>query len=769
MKRPLFWASLCVVAGISCALLMSLTMTVGIGALVLLFSAVSAILRRLPAKSIIIACLFFAGVLYGRLFLVRENAWEERFAGETEVSAVVTEVREKWFAAKPCDEYSGFAVLVYCKENVPEYGDYVILKEPFAEIEGPSNEGEFDARAYYRGIGVLLIAGGYEPTGESTGGIKTAIARFRKKTVDLLERIFPEETQGIAAGILCGVRDVMDGDVYERYRDLGIAHVLAVSGMHVAALGGAAVWLFRKFLRTAYARLAASVLLLMYGVIAGFPISCVRAVLYFLFVSLGLCLKRTADRRTAVAFLAALVMLKNPAVLFQTGFVLSFACAFAILLIAEGREDINRILVRLAEDSKKEVVSKAAKGKFIAEALKFSLMLQFLLLPVQVGTFYRVTTVGFLLNAVIVPLLTMIFLSIVAGVAIAGASVTAGRFAAGPAHFGLSFINRLTVMCQKLPGTVLVLGKPTLLRYMFFAVVAASAAYLVYRRRRAAYVLMALGFLCFLPVHSTECRIVNLAVGQGDCCVILKGGCCIVIDCGSSSRKDVGEKILQPFLTYHGYSAPDVVFITHTDADHCNGIADLLVKEWRRTAVYVSPYEENSEFALKLSDAAGREPARIVRGGEALTVPCGVFAGELRFDILWPAEGIHDEDRNSTNLIIHMEDRYGEAVFTADADAGTLESILGKYPALLHACEYLKVAHHGSVYSVSSAFYESVSPEVAVVSVGKNTYGHPAEEVLTGLADAGAEVFVTLTDGQVSSVMKRRGLRVSTFFEGRGK
>ena len=706
--------------------------------------------------------------MYGRLFLVRENEWKARITSEAVVSAVVTEVREKWFAAKPVDEASDFAVLVYCKEAPPEYGEYVKLKGPFTEIEGPSNEGEWDASSYYRGIGVLLSAESYEHTGECCGGIKTAIAKLRRKMVDTLGKLFPEETSGIAAGILCGVRDEIDVDVYARYRDLGVAHVLAVSGMHVAALGGAAVWLFGRFLRKAYARLTASVLLLLYGVIAGFPVSCVRAVLYFLFVSLGLCFRRTSDRRTSVAFLMALVMLNSPSVIFQTGFVLSFACAFAILVIAEGREDFNRLLCRLAKDPKKKVVGKAAKGNFLAEVLRFSLMLQFLLMPVQVSIFYRITTVGFIINAIIVPLITIIFLSIVAGVSFAAVSCRVGRFAAGPAHFGLSFINRLTEWCQKLPGTVLVLGKPAMLRFGFYIVVAVATAYLAYRRSKAAYALMALGFLCFLPIHSTECRIVNLSVGQGDCCVILKGECCIVIDCGSTSRKDVGEKVLKPFLTYHGYNAPDVVFVTHTDADHCNGIAELLTKEWKKTIVYISPYEADSEFAMKLEEA-GREPLRTVRAGEALTVPCGFFSGELRFDVLWPADGILEEDRNETNLILHMEDRYGEAVFAADADAATLEETMKRYPALLRACEYLKVAHHGSVYSLSDEFFVSAAPEVAVVSVGKNNYGHPSEKVLAGLAGSGAEVYVTLEDGQVTTELGKSAVNVSCFFDSRGK
>ena len=770
MKRPLFWASLSVVAGILAELFFlspedsskvyKAVITTGVGSaavIAIVFIIVNAVapacnktLRRIPMYIAIMFLAFLAGVSYGRFFVVREGKFRARVSEEKQVTGIVREVRSGWFAAEVNGIVEGgflssFRVVAFCEEAPPECGDYVCLFGPFSEIEGPRNEGEWDAATYYRGLGIVLRANHYEKLSKRAEGLFYTTARLRSRMLRTVELLYPEETRGIAAGILCGDRDDIDEEVYKRYRDLGIAHILAVSGMHVAALGGAVLWLFGRMFRKSYARLFASGFLLLYGVFTGFPVSCVRAVLFFLFVTFGSLFHRTVDRRTAVAFLMLLLLLRRPCVCFQTGFLLSFACAFAIILITEvlpSWKTENRIL----------------------RGAVFALSLQFLLLPIQITLFYRVSTVGFLLNAIVVPLLFAVFLSLFFGALAAQIWMQIGRFVSGTAHFGLAAINRLTAVVAEIPGTVAILGRATWVRFLWYGILAVCVFFLLRKKRKIAFLLMAAGFVCFLPIHSADCRIVNLSVGQGDCCVILKGSRCFVIDCGSTTKKDVGEKILEPFLAYHGYSKPDAIFVTHTDADHVNGLSELLLDEWKDTPVFVTEYEEDSDFLQEML-ASGCGNLRVVSYNDTFSVSCGMFCGELRFTVLWPIPGLASEDRNHCNLLLYMEDRHGEAVFTADADTSVLSQVLEIHSARIRRSDYLKVAHHGSVYSKADAFYEEVKSAVAVVSVGKNSYGHPHPTVLSALASAGAKVFVTAECGQVTTILAKRGIKVQTFLK----
>jgi len=615
----------------------------------------------------------------------------------------------------------------------------------------------------------LTAAYEYIPEGTRDTGIRVFAADLRRKTGELIQELYPEESAVFVRSILCGDRDGLDREVYAEYRDLGIAHILAVSGMHVAALGGALLLVFGLFLRRAHARLAASAVLLLYGVLTGFPISCVRAVLFFVFVSLGTAFRRTTDRLTAITFLAALITARSPTVWLQTGFILSFACAYAIWFLQEGRVAVWRLL-RSGKKSDSGTEGRESPGR-IRKALRYSVFLQLLLLPLQAALFFRVSPPSAIVNAVVIPLFGTAFVFMASGVLLGAVWIPLGRFVSGTAHWVLVTVKLTARFLREVPGTVLVTGRPGWIQYMAYVLLCVLVGYLALRRRRGACLLAAFGFVCFLPIRSGDMRIANLSVGQGDCSVIQKGGTCLVIDCGSTSRKGVGRAVLKPYLEYHGCAKPDAVWITHTDADHVNGIGELLTDEWRDVPVYCPPQETESEFCQTLR-AAGCSNIRALSAGQRLTISCGPGQGKITVTALWPDDGPafaaeEQTDRNRNGLVLHVADQYAEAVFAADADAEVLLSVLERYGELVRGCDYLKVAHHGSAHSLCPQWYAALSARVAVISVGRNTYGHPSKSVVEALESEGSEVYITRERGQVTTVASRRGCVTACFSDDR--
>ena len=762
MKRPLFWASLCAVAGIVSGLFLQSVKTMTAGFLLAGVVALSHVLHTFPTITVCLPVCFLLGASYGTLYAQAETRYADAMLDKKEIEASGGEVREAWFIAYPEGLSGRFGVLAYCGNDIPSADAVVVLQGPFVKIEGPANDGEWNAAAYYRSLGVTVAASGYRIVGRGESGIREKIAGFRARIKERIALLFPESLQGIVSGILCGDRDAMEPSEEERFRELGMAHILAVSGMHVAALGGALYYLFSRFQRKSYARLTTSAGLLVYGWVTGFPPSCVRAVLCYLFVSFGIVVRRTADRITSVTFVMAVMLIRRPTLCLQSGFLLSFVCAYAILLLMRMETYREKSLCGREPDSFKDRLLKK-----VGKAFRFTIFLQFLLMPAQIALFHKISPYGFVLNAAFVPMISIIFVSAAAGILASGIALSVGKFISGPAYFGLRMLHGMSLRVRKLPFAVVVTGFPRWYSLVFYTATALLVLLLVLKKSRLSTVIAAAAFLCFIPIHSGALKIANLSVGQGDCCVIMKGPACIVIDCGSTSRSKVGERVLQPFLEYHGYDEPSAVFVTHTDADHVNGLNALLSEKWESAELVFPITEADSDFVSEIPVRSER--IHTVAGGDTLKVPCGFLSDALEITVLWPCGETGSENRNDGNLVLRLSDRYGEAVFAADSDAEILECLAERYGSATLRAGYLKVAHHGSVHSLSEEFYEAVHPEVSVISCGRNNYGHPSPLVAEALRRTGAGVYITQTSGQVTVSFTRGGIFVTSYLSGEGK
>lgn len=761
MKRPLMWASLGTFAG-SLAMLFGTRAVVGaVIALSLVAAAILLSFRRIPLSSMVIPTSVLLGTVMCMLFLRAERTCSEALFAMQRIPCTVTDVSENSFTAVPrLEGYSRFRILVFVRETAPQIGDAVIVSGPVTDFPSPENEGEWDSSAYYRAVGYIGRASSYEPAGKTKMTLRLTIAKLRARLSEQIDRLYPNQTAAMVKAVLYCEKSELDEEVSQRYRNLGIAHILAVSGLHITVFGGFLAWLFRSFLRRPLAETAAAFVLLGYGALTGFPISCARAIIMFLLYAIGRALGRTPDRITNVTVTMALFVLCRPVIVLQQGFVLSFGCAYIILWMSAENE-----AKKLKEGEQKD--RNEGKFKRFTDAFRYGVKLQFLLLPIQVSLFYMTSPYAPLLNLCVIPMMGILLPGAAASLGASLIIFAVGRFLAGFSYYGFSIIDISSKLVRVLPYSVIVTGKPKVLNYvMYFAL-----AGIIFRMRkkhvRIATVLAMLVFLCFLPIRTKDMRICNLSVGQGDCCVIMRGGACIVIDCGSSSKKTVGSKILVPFLHYHGFDKPDLIVVSHIDEDHVNGIEELLKGDWGDVATLL-PCTETAEEYRALSNV------RFIGTGDSVRVRCGLLSGDsIKVEALHPSLGttdsddyyVSDNDRNDNSLVVTVSDGQYLALFTGDCGSEPLAKIASVYEAMLQQCDYLKVAHHGSVHSAEETFYETIRPAVATISVGVNSYGHPSPVVITMAEKAGAHVYTTLDCGQITTRFGRDGISVSVFLD----
>jgi competence protein ComEC len=246
-------------------------------------------------------------------------------------------------------------------------------------------------------------------------------------------------------------------------------------------------------------------------------------------------------------------------------------------------------------------------------------------------------------------------------------------------------------------------------------------------------------YLVYLAKDFRMTKVVFLNVGQGDAILISQGKNQLLIDGGRGGATLLSH--LGRYVPFWDHTI-EVVIATHPDSDHIGGLADLFRKY--RVDMFISTAAESASDAYaSLKTVVARSPGtrRIVEKKDMLiSFPRG---GKLEF--LFPEDGNSVTAGESNEGSIVSRFSYGDTSFLLTGDLPHEESFFPEVPET----DVLKLAHHGSKYSSSETFLARVHPREAVVSVGKNMYGHPAEETLTRVRSVGARLRRTDTDGDI--------------------
>ncbi len=241
-------------------------------------------------------------------------------------------------------------------------------------------------------------------------------------------------------------------------------------------------------------------------------------------------------------------------------------------------------------------------------------------------------------------------------------------------------------------------------------------------------------------LSDAEVAIHIIDVGQGDAAFIENGDHDILIDAGPGDSAPA----LLSYLDRLGVTEIEYAFFSHPHEDHIGG-ADDVINRYKVENVVMPDYYENTACYRKLMEAIDFEGCEHIYtcSGDSFVV------GDISVEILSPGKGYKPDDANGVSLMMKVS--YGEidAMFTGDAETGNEEFILRNSPDKLD-CEILKVGHHGSSTSTSEEFFNAVSPEVAVISVGEdNSYGHPHVETLALLNSYLDEIHRTDREGDI--------------------
>lgn len=596
------------------------------------------------------------------------------------------------------------------EEESLKIGQQIILEGTFSHFATATNPGEFDVQRYYaaKGIGGRVRQSQILAVGEKYSFLREKLYGFRQVLHDRLAEVFPAKEASVMQTLLLGEKEELDAEVKELYQKNGIAHILSISGLHITLLGMGVYRLLKRLgLPVRAAAVGGAMLLLIYGVMVGMSVSASRAIGMYLLQMLGIFVGRTYDMLTGLGLMALLLVLQEPERLCDVSFLMSFGavlgiCILTPMLSGDGRErdadaelEVKGISAwlrtvadilgdsayernkyregwrKVAYEGIQRIVS-AVKGGFAA-----SVGVILFTLPVQLWFFYEIPVYSVLLNLLVLPFMSVVvaggILSLIPGLGLVGTvdclilwwyEWICGRFA-------------------QLPGAIWCVGRPEVWQivcyYVGILLLVFGREYVEAWNRRGTYgeknvpgdrlhfartphliaVVMILGLLIGLLTGNFDCgsRVTFLDVGQGDGIVVETGQGAYLFDCGSTSRKNIGEYVLKPYLKSRGTRSLRGVFVSHPDEDHMNGVIELLENgaDWGIVVEQlflpaIAEEKRTESFAALLAAAEAAEvPVSYIKCGDEIR------DSQLRLLCLHPEENTTLADANAYSECFYVE------------------------------------------------------------------------------------------------------------------
>ena len=597
-----------------------------------------------------------------------------------------------------------------------------------------SNPGTFDYRRYLKSIGIrcIITAENIENV-KKAGGIAALLKSAKCRTADIFESALGDDS-AVVMGLLFGETSGIDEDIIETFRRGGTAHVLAVSGLHLGLLYSF-LCRFKRKKRSIPADIAIVLALSAYTALAGFTASVVRACLMIFIHIAGNHLNRRYDLISSTCVSMIIILAVNPMQIYSAGFQMSF---LAVITLG--------IMIPL--------IQKKIKGILLP-----MIAVQTGMVPYTMYVFNYVSLTSVISN------IPVYFIA--AAMIPAGISVIAFCWLpviAKPAAMITGLFVKLLLWCNDFTymGGVFTfdVASPSVIflavYYIFIFYMCSEAGQIALIRRNykkiaavfAAAVICGAGCSVYLSDGFEKTDMVFVDVGQGDCLHIKAGGKNLLIDGGGSFNYNVGKSTLKPYLLKNGVTKIDMAIATHLHTDHYQGLKELS-QTYRIKKLGV--YEANSVNENHLKKEFKTDEILYLAAGDVINMGRNVSV-----EVLSPDRGnpLDEKDENKNSLVLRVNVKGSSVLMTGDIDEKGEKTLIADTDI---KADILKIAHHGSRYSSCEKFIAVAAPKIAVIQVGKNTYGHPSEEVIKRLEEHKITVLRNDEQGAVGIRVNKAG------------
>jgi competence protein ComEC len=585
-------------------------------------------------------------------------------------------------------------------------------------------------------------------------------------------RVAPRDVPARAAlaGILVGDRAEIPEDLDQRWRVVGIYHVLSVSGLHLAVVAGLLFWLLCRVVAASpwggstqparWAALPALAIAIAYTLITGAQLATLRALIVVAIIFLAKAFDRPLRLVDALGVAAIAILVWRPQDLYDPSFQLSFVAALTLALRP-------RAPVPPDAGRPRRVV------RWLVRGIATSAWVALTTAPITALHFQQVAIGGVAGNLVLTPLLELVVLPL----GLAGVVLDLPVLVDGAVTI-VELVDWLAVLlAHATPTGTIAIGSQ-----LVMVVLVVVAIWLASRERRSQVDAIAWIALCVtwtlarMPPPLGALRVTFVDVGQGDAAIVeLPDGRVWLVDAGghanarSLAAASAPGNVVERTLAVYGHHAIDLAIISHPHPDHYLGLAALTIPVRELWAATDDAYASSGPRSFRAVAQTLRD-----RGTRIVRPPLGALhTAGIDLEVWAPryrsTDGASEQlapdpvrSVNDNSLIVAIRYAGRTLLFAGDLEAEG-EALLVE--AGIDEVDVVKVAHHGSRTSSAQAFVDATRPVVAVISCGvANGFGFPSAAVVERWRAAGARVQRTDLGGAITVTVSAAGaLRVERF------
>ena len=557
---------------------------------------------------------------------------------------------------------------------------------------------------------------------------------LRGKLLNLVDTLFPEDVSAFAKALLLGDRSDLDYETYSDLQTAGIMHIVAVSGLHVTILFTLINILCLK--RRWLVALLGIPVLVIFSIVGGFSPSVIRACIMQVLIIVAMLFSREYDGPTELSFACLVMLLANPLVITSVSFQLSVGCMIGIFAF---QPPIHDWILEKLEDKDREKWGRLKR--WFAQSVSMTLSAMSLTTPLVAWYFGLVSLVGVLTNLLTLWVISFIFYGIMLVCALGWFWPAIGSMTAWMIAWPIRYVLLTAKLLASLPLAAVYTRSVYIVIWLVFCYLLLGIFLVVRNKRPGLMALCAAFSLCLCIAASwvepmtDECRMTVLDVGQGQSIILQSEGKTFLVDCGGSYDEDAADLAANTLLS-QGIARLDGAIVTHYDRDHAGGMGYLLSRI-PADVLIIPDYEDESGTRAALEAQMAGRVNPVQRDME-------LFYGDTMIRIFAP---IIPDSGNESSLAVLFSAKNCDILITGDrSDFG--ERMLLK-TAELPDLEILMAGHHGSKSSTCEELLAATTPEIVVISVGDNSYGHPAPELLERLNTYGCTVYRTDIHGNI--------------------
>ncbi|MEG1497646.1 MAG: DNA internalization-related competence protein ComEC/Rec2 [Clostridiales bacterium] len=630
------------------------------------------------------------------------------------------------------------------------YGDVLQLQGTALFSNENVNPGGFDFNLYQKEKGISATfstkyGGDILFTGEKDASLLLSTASWLRGKFFASLGYLPESQRDFISGVFLGDTQGMTQGDLDMLSKSGIRHCFSVSGLHVGYLILFLDMFFNLLHLKKKTRVVALVpLLMIYCALTGFHPGVVRSWLMCFMVYLAMGWGKAGDGFSALAAAGFILLLWNPQNLWLVSFQLSFIAMVSIIYFTHYFSGLF----------KKEFLGK--------DILIVTISAQIGLLPVIAYYFHTVSIISFFINSIACFLVGAVVVLAMGGLVL---SVFSGFLGAAPLVLGGfigEFIYWATYRLINLPFAYYYPQSFPLwalfLAYGLFFIIP-HLQFLKHRKVLAlSSLLMVLVFAVFpwQVLTKQDFEITFLDVGEGDCIFIATPtGENILVDAGSGKSNAIGVNRIRPFLLDRGVNHLDYIFVSHCDRDHVGSIPSIIEYFGAEKIVFSQAEYYFSKDLEALVQSQGTEVVK-VESGDSLKI------GGVDFDVMYPEEKVVGES-NTLSMILKVKYQKFSALLTGDANEEAIATMNAQ--GLDLSADILKIPHHGSKTGYNEEFYQNVNPQAVVISVGKNSFGHPDQTILDYWRSRNIPIYRTEFQGAITVKAQGKNCDITTYLE----